>query len=70
MIYDDSKKEFSLSSHISFGLDGDADSKKIDFEQVRGLFEENPFVKTVLEHIEKKTILGNSIISKLQSVSN
>lgn len=69
MIYEDAKKEFSLSSHTGFGVDGDKHQQKIDFEQVRGLFEENPFVETVLKHIDSKTKLGNELISRLERVS-
>ncbi|MBK5722046.1 DUF4954 family protein [Dysgonomonas sp. Marseille-P4677] len=68
MIYDDAKKEFSLSSRTGFGLDGDRNQKKDDFEQVRGLFEENDFVKAVLNHIDTKTKLGNEMIGRLQKV--
>ncbi|WP_029904643.1 DUF4954 family protein [Prevotella sp. 10(H)] len=66
MIYDDAKKEFSLSSRTGFGLDGDRAQQKDDFEQVRGVFEENAFVKVVLTHIETKTKLGNDTIERLQ----
>jgi len=66
MIYDDAKKEFSLSSQTGFGMDGNRKDQKTDFEQVRGVFEENHFVKAITEHIEVKTKLGNDIIRKLQ----
>lgn len=66
LIYEDAKKEFSLSSYISFGVDGSEKDKKNDFEQVRGIFEDNPFVKAVLEHIEVKTKLGDDTIKKLR----
>lgn len=66
MVYEDAKKEFSLSSRISFGLDGNRYTQKIDFECVRGVFVENDFVKTVLEHIEVKTRLGDDLISRLK----
>lgn len=65
MIYEDAKKEFSLSSRTGFGVDGDRHQQKIDFEQVRGIFEENAFVQVVLKHIETKTKLGESMILKL-----
>lgn len=65
MIYEDAKKEFSLSSRIGFGVDGDRDQQKNDFEQVRGVFEENAFVEVVLKHIETKTKLGNDMIDRL-----
>jgi hypothetical protein len=65
MIYEDAKKEFSLSSHTGFGVDGDRNQQKTDFEQVRGLFEENAFVETVIKHIETKTKLGEETIRRL-----
>ena len=65
MIYEDAKKEFSLSARTGFGVDGDHDQQKIDFEQVRGIFEENAFVQVVLKHIEVKTELGNELINRL-----
>ena len=65
MVYEDAKKEFSLSSRISFGLDGNRYTQKIDFESVRGVFEENDFVKAVIEHIDVKTELGNDLLSRL-----
>lgn len=66
MIYDDARKEFSLPTRISFGLDGNKRDQKIDFERVRGVFEKNAFVEAVLEHIKVKTQLGNDTIEKLK----
>lgn len=70
MIYADAKKEFSLSSRIGFGHDGDRYAQQIDFDQVRGVFEENQFVKMLLQHIDTKTDLGNSMIQKLQNLTD
>ena len=66
MIYEDAKKEFSLSSRTGFGVDGNRDQQKVDFEQVRGLFEENVFVETLMRHIKTKTELGEEIITRLR----
>jgi hypothetical protein len=66
LIYEDAKKEFSLSSQTSFGMDGNKKDRETDFEQVRGVFEENIFVKTITEHIKVKTQLGNDMIKKLR----
>ncbi|MDR0661754.1 MAG: DUF4954 family protein [Prevotellaceae bacterium] len=66
MIYEDAQKEFSLSAHTGFGLDGSIDEQKVDFEQVRGVFEKNSFVEAVLKHIEVKTDLGNGLIERLR----
>jgi hypothetical protein len=66
MIYADAKKEFSLSAQTGFGVDGDRYQKQVDFECVRGVFKENPFVQAVLKHIDTKTALGNKMIEKLR----
>lgn len=65
MLYDDAKKEFSMTAQTGFGADGNQYQKKIDFEQVRGDFENNPFVETVKKHIEAKTQLGEELIKRM-----
>lgn len=69
MVYEDARKEFSLSSMTGFGVDGSRQEKKEDFEQVRGDFESNPFVTAVLEHIQDKTALGNELIGRIGHLS-
>ena len=69
MVYDDARKEFDLNSQTGFGVDGDREQAEADFEEVRGSFESNSFVKAVLEHIEKKTKLGDSMLAKLAKVN-
>ena len=66
MIYDDARKEFDLNSQTGFGVDGDREQAEADFEEVRGSFESNSFVKAVLEHIERKSRLGEKMLGKLQ----
>ena len=68
MVYDDARKEFDLNSQTGFGVDGDREQAEADFEEVRGSFESNSFVKAVLEHIETKTQLGNDMLAKLANV--
>lgn len=68
MVYDDARKEFSLSSMTGFGADGSRDEKKLDFEQVRGDFESNPFVTAVLKHIDEKTALGEELINRIGQI--
>ncbi|MEZ7866919.1 MAG: DUF4954 family protein [Paludibacteraceae bacterium] len=68
LIYDDAKKEFNLISMIGFGVDGDEEQKHKDFENVRGSLEKNPFVKEVLNHIERKTALGNKMIQFVKNI--
>lgn len=66
MIYDDARKEFNLAAKTGFGADGDKSQKESDFEQVRGAFESDPFVQSVLEHIQAKTELGDRAIKALE----
>ena len=68
MIYEDARKEFSLASRTGFGVDGTRMEKDMDFEQVRGDFESNPFVQATLEHIEVKSALGDEIIARMRRV--
>ena len=65
MLYDDARKEFSLEKKVGFGVDGTSQCKERDFEQVRGEFESDPFVKMVLAHINDKTALGNEMLHRL-----
>ena len=66
MLYADARKEFSLSAHTGFGFDGTSQhTVERDFEQVRGDFDTNPFVTATLEHIERKSALGDRIIDML-----
>lgn len=66
MIYDDARKEFSLSAMTSFGADGDEAQMREDFMQVRGsFFEADPFVASVKEHIKVKSALGERVLDLL-----
>lgn len=69
MLYDDARKEFSLASRTGFGADGSRADKDLDFEQVRGDFENNPFVTAVMEHIKVKTALGNELIERIKHLA-
>ncbi len=67
MLYEDARKEFSISARIGFGVDGEdaAHSRQMDFESVRGCFESNPFVMEVCRHIEDKRALGDELLARL-----
>lgn len=65
MLYADAKKEFSLSFTTGFGADGSLEERTLDFEQVRGLFDHNPFVMAIVEHIKAKEALGNELIDRI-----
>ena len=68
MIYEDAKKEFSLSFKTGFGADGNIKERMLDFESVRGAFDNNEFVVTVLKHIEDKRALGDELIARMKQV--
>ncbi len=59
MLWQDARKEFSLSARTGFGFDGQStETQSLDFSEVRGQFESNPFVKAVEEHIRTKSALA------------
>ncbi len=68
MIYEDARKEFNLAAKTGFGADGDRLQKESDFEQVRGDFESNDFVRSVLDHIRVKSELGDRAIAALEKI--
>ena len=67
MLYEDARKEFSLSARTGFGFDGLGSTTDADFEGVRGAFETNPFVAAVKEHMARKGVLGTLWIDRLNS---
>ncbi|MBR0309591.1 MAG: DUF4954 family protein [Paludibacteraceae bacterium] len=69
LVYNDAKKEFSLNAHTGFGVDGDHEQNTLDFENVRGKFESNSFVLAVLEHIRRKSALGDEMLLKVHNLS-
>jgi hypothetical protein len=66
MLLEDARKEFDLSSMTGFGIDGDEEIKRLDFEQVRGDFERNPVVLAIYEHIKQKSALGDELINRIK----
>lgn len=65
MLYNDAKKEFSLTSRIGFGADGSDECQAADFEQVRGEFDSDPFVCMVVDHIRNKSALADDFRERL-----
>jgi carbonic anhydrase/acetyltransferase-like protein (isoleucine patch superfamily) len=70
LLYEDARKEFTLSSMTGFGIDGGEEVKKLDFEQVRGAFESNSVVSAIQDHIEQKNALGNELIERISRISS
>jgi len=65
-LYEDARKEFSMSKMTGFGVDGTNGAREEDFAQVRGEFDNNATVLVIKSHMEKKEKLGNEIISQMQ----
>ena len=70
MLYEDARKEFTLSSMTGFGIDGGEEIKKLDFEQVRGDFNSNKVVAAIQEHIKHKSALGDELIVRMTRIRN
>jgi hypothetical protein len=68
-LYEDAKKEFSLTKMTGFGVDGQNGARELDFAQVRGEFEQNETVKAIHIHMQKKEELGNEIIEQMNSLT-
>ncbi len=69
MLYEDARKEFSLSTKTGFGFDGLGATTEADFAGVRGTFETNPFVLAVTEHMTRKDALGTLWIDRLTALA-
>lgn len=67
-LYEDAKKEFSMSKMTGFGMDGLNGEREKDFAQVRGEFDSNKTVMAICEHMEKKEKLGDKIISMMEKI--
>ena len=68
LLFEDARKEFSLSSMTGFGIDGSDLEKQMDFEQVRGDFESNSVVKAIRDHIRIKSDLGDELIARMKRI--
>jgi len=47
------------------GAVGDERVQAQDFEEVRGAFDSNPYVSSILKHIEDKSALGQELLDRL-----
>ncbi|MEG0950053.1 MAG: DUF4954 family protein, partial [Bacteroidales bacterium] len=66
-LLEDAAKEFHESAQIGFGIDDDA-ARMIDFEAVRGAYDEQTFVRQIKEHIQAKELLYKQIINKIEKI--
>jgi len=68
MILNDAQKEFDPNSRIGYGIDGDEDTKKRDFAEVRGDYESNAFVTGLQEETERVEQTARNLIQMLQNL--
>jgi hypothetical protein len=69
MLHADAGKEFTAVAQIGYGLDGEHEAKRADFENVRGTYKDNAFVLEIEQHIISKTELGNELIGRMKGLS-
>jgi hypothetical protein len=65
MILKDAEKEFDPTSRIGYGLDGDSEIQKADFETVRGNYDNNKFVKELNQEKSKIETRANKALQTL-----
>jgi len=65
LILRDAKKEFNAISRTGFGIDGTEEEKQLDFDAVRGTYDENSFVKDINNQINTTTELADRLLLKL-----
>ncbi len=70
MILGDAAKEFDNSSKIGFGLDGDEEVRDQDFEAVRGVLDENKFIKGIKEEIEQTALKAAKLKDSIKSLQD
>jgi hypothetical protein len=68
MILQDAAKEFDLTSHYGYGIDGDDAINHADFEAVRGTYDNNKFVITLKKEIEGIEERATRLISVLETL--
>jgi carbonic anhydrase/acetyltransferase-like protein (isoleucine patch superfamily) len=70
LILRDAKKEFNAVSRTGFGMDGDDADKQLDFDAVRGTFDDNAFVKEINTQMNKTTEIAEKLIAQLENLKN
>jgi NDP-sugar pyrophosphorylase family protein len=69
MILKDAEKEFDAGAKLGFGIDGDETTREMDFEVVRGVYNENKFISGLQKEsagIEEKADRLIALLEKIQ----
>ena len=64
----DAKKEFGITAHIGFGVDGAQPEKDSDFETVRGSAENDSFILELHDRLARKKKTAAELTKKLQNL--
>lgn len=68
MILSDAGKEFDNSSKIGFGVDGNEEVRDLDFEAVRGVLDENKFIKGIRKEMEETELKAAELKEIIQGL--
>ncbi len=63
----DARKEFDKEAQVGFGID-DQDERVNDFENVRGKYEEQDFIKKINSHLKEKKALLATVLHKIEGL--
>jgi hypothetical protein len=66
MILKDAEKEFDPGSKIGFGIDGDVNTRESDFQNVRGIYDNNKFVTSLQKESKEIEEKSDRLISILR----
>jgi carbonic anhydrase/acetyltransferase-like protein (isoleucine patch superfamily) len=70
LILRDAKKEFNTIAKTGFGMNGNEADKQLDFESVRGTYDENSFVKDINNQTNITISLADKLICQLANLQN
>jgi hypothetical protein len=51
-----------------FGIDGEDEEKRLDFEQVKGAFKSNAVVNAIRDHMKQKSAPGDQLIERMKRI--
>jgi hypothetical protein len=69
MILKDAEKDFDKNSMIGYGADGDENAGKLDFEAVRGTYDDNNFIIQLKKETAEIENTSRQLLIKLQNLS-
>jgi hypothetical protein len=65
-VLQDAQKEFDAASRIGFGVDGGEETRRLDFEAVRGTYEDNKFVREVRQESAEVAAQAEKLLRALE----